>query len=227
MNLYRRAFALTTLAMVGWAASLLVTGSAFAQGARGAGWEFGVDAIYQDGQDIAFNGGSDASFDDDFGFAVRFGYRFSERLELQFGVDWQTVDYDVDVVSESPALSFSARGEIESFTPWASVNYNFIDGPVTPYVSGGIGYAFIDTNIPNAPPQSVCWWDPWWGYVCGTFQSTRSVDEFTYQAGAGVRWDASPGYSLRLEYARRWIDLGEASSTPDFDQLRLNVTFRY
>jgi opacity protein-like surface antigen len=94
-------------------------------------------------------------------------------------------------------------------------------------VTGGIGYSFIDTNIPDAPPQTACWWDPWWGYVCDTFQSTRNVEEFTYQAGVGLRWDVSPGYTMRLAYEKHWLDLGEATTTPDFDQFKLGIVFRY
>jgi opacity protein-like surface antigen len=195
---------------------------------RGPGWEFGLDVIYLDSQDIDFNGGSDVALDDDFGVALVFGYRFSDRFELQFGVDWQNVDYDAHVETDSIfGQSFNARGELEAITPRVTLNYNILEGPVTPYVNAGVGWSFIDTNIPDAPPQSACWWDPWWGYVCGTLQSTRSIDELTYQAGVGLRWDISPGYTLRFAYEKHWIDLGEATSTPDLDQVKLGIVFRY
>lgn len=195
---------------------------------RGAGWEVGAQLVYQDSQDIGFNGGTSASLDDDIGLAVAFAYRFNDRFEVEFGIDWNSIDYDVSVVSASvPELGFTARGDLEAFTPYASANFNFVEGPLTPYVTAGVGWSFIDTNIPDAPPQNVCWWDPWFGPVCGTFQSTRTIDELVYQVGAGLRWDLSPGYTVRLGYEKRWVDLGEATSTPDFDQLKLGVTFRY
>jgi opacity protein-like surface antigen len=75
--------------------------------------------------------------------------------------------------------------------------------------------------------QVGCWWDPWWGYICTPYQSTKSVDEFVYQLGAGVRWDLSPGYTLRLAYEKHWFDAGNATSTPDFDQWKLGIAFRY
>lgn len=217
--------------MFAWTCALLMPfGIAHAQsGSRGTGWEFGADLLYQDSQDIGFEGGSAASIDDDIGIGITFGYRFNDRLELQFGVDWQNVDYDVTVLSDASLglQQFTARGELERFTPRAAVTFNFLEGELTPYVTGGIGWSFIDTNIPDAPPQNVCWWDPWFGYICGTFQSTRTLDELTYNAGVGVRWDVSPGYTLKLSYEKQWLDLGTATSTPDFDQLRLGVTFRY
>jgi len=103
---------------------------------------------------------------------------------------------------------------------------NFLEGPITPFVNGTIGYSFIDTNIPDGPPQSGCWWDPWYGQICGTWQSTRSVDEFIYGAGLGVRWDTSDTLSVKLEYQKRWIDSSNAGS-PDFDQLKLGLSWMY
>ena len=34
------------------------------------------------------------------------------------------------------------------------MNFNFLEGDLTPYVTGGVGWSFIDTNIPDAPPQT-------------------------------------------------------------------------
>lgn len=214
---------------------LLAGGLANAQSnnSRGPGWEFGADVIYQDSQDIDFDGGSSASLDDDFGIAIIFGYRFSDKLELQFGLDWNDVDYDATLQTTSnatppvPLGSVGVNGTLEAFTPRASINYNFSSGPIAPYVSAGIGWSFIDTNIPEGRPQNVCWWDPWWGYVCGAVQDTRSVDAFEYQLGVGLRWDVGPSFSLRFGYEKHWLDLGEADGTPDFDQLRAGIALRY
>lgn len=209
-------------------AALCALWSAGASAEREPGWDFGAELIYQDAQDIDFNGGSRAELDDDLGLALTFGYRFNSRLELTFGLDWNTVDYDIDVASGTVAgLSFSGNGDLEAFTPHVGLNFNFMEGDFTPYVGATVGWAWIDTNIPTDPPQSACWWDPWWGYVCGTWQNTRSIDELTYSALAGVRWDVSETISLKFGYEHRWLDLGEATSTPGFDQLKLGVMARY
>ncbi|HEY6641910.1 outer membrane beta-barrel protein [Povalibacter sp.] len=210
-----------------------VLASATASAERGTGWEFGADVIYQLSQDLDFNGGSSASLDDDFGLAIAFGYRISDKLEVQFALDWNDVDYDATLQTASdgnppvPLGTVGVSGSYEAFTPRASLHYNFIDGPVTPYVKAGIGWAFIDTNIPDGRPQNVCWWDPWWGYICGTVQDTRSIDGFEYEVGVGVRWDLSAGYSLRAAYERHWLDLSEADGTPDLDQFKIGIVYRY
>src|SRR5690348_7065131 len=199
---------------------------------RDTGWEFGGELIYQDSTEFTADHDAAASLDSDVGIALTFGYRFNEKLELTFGVDWNNVDYDATVVADGVPLipngtEVSVSGELEAFTPRVGVNFNFIDGPVTPYVSAMIGYAFIDTNIPDGPAQGGCWWDPWYGQICGTWQPTKSVDEFTYGAGVGVKWDVNDSMAMRFAYEKHWLDLGNATSTPNFDQIKLGLSFSY
>ncbi len=204
--------------------------SATAFGERGPGWDFGGELLWQDAQDIGFEGGSSASLDDDLGLALTFGYRFNSRLELTFGLDWNQIDYDFEVIEDSalPGVTgFSGRGDLETWTPRVGLNFNFLETDLTPFVSAGVGWAFIDTNIPDSPPYTSCWWDPWYGYWCGTFQSTRSSDELTYNAGVGARWDLGDSFTLRLAYEKHWIEVDSANGTPDFDQLKFGISARY
>lgn len=193
---------------------------------RDTGWEFGGDLIYQDSQDFDGDNGSTGSLDSDLGIALTFGYRFNERLELTFGLDWSNIDYNVELVDGTPPIigNVSIDGELEAFTPRVGANFNFLEGPITPYVSGTIGYAFIDTNIPDGPPQAGCWWDPWYGQICTAWQETRSIEEFMYGVGVGVRWDVNDAWSVRFGYDKRWID---SDNSVDLDQLRLGVSIMY
>jgi opacity protein-like surface antigen len=197
-------------------------------GSRDTGWDFGGELIYQNSLDVDFEGGSKASLDSDIGLALTFGYRFNDRLELTFGLDWNNVDYDATIQSgDFPNVTASVKGSMETFTPRIGVNFNFMEGPITPYVSAFIGYAFIDTNIPDGPAQGGCWWDPWFGQVCTAWQPTHSVDDFTYGAGLGVRWDATDTLSVRFGYEKHWIDVSSANSAPDPDQFKLGLSVRY
>ncbi len=208
--------------------AVLALACGIAHAEREPGWEFGAEAIYQFSTDVDFKRGSAASLDDDLGLAIVFAYRFNNRFDLQFSLDWNTVDYDVTVAPGGEGLlGFTGRGDLESFTPRVAGTFNILEGDITPYITAGAGWAFIDTNIPNGPPETSCWWDPWWGYYCGTFQNTRSVDNLTYNVGAGVRWDVSDTITLKLGYNRNWLDLKQASGTPGFDQIRLGVYGRY
>lgn len=208
--------------------STLCSASAFAE--REAGWDFGGELLYQDSENLRFEGGSSADIEDDLGLALTFGYRFNSRLELIFGLDWNEIDYDFEVIEDSalPGVQgFSGSGDLETWTPRVGVNFNFLETDLTPFVTAGVGWAFIDTNIPDAPAYTSCWWDPWYGYVCGTFQSTRSVDELTYNAGVGARWDVGDSFTLRLAYEKHWIEVDSANGTPEFDQLKFGISARY
>ena len=70
--------------------------------------------------------------------------------------------------------------------------WHLMDGPLTPYVGAGLGWTWIDTNVPTGPPVTGCWWDPWWGYVCYTDYPTKTTDAFSYQAILGVRYEFNP-----------------------------------
>lgn len=195
---------------------------------REAGWDMGGAVIYAFSQDVSFDGGTSLSLDDDLGLALQFGYRINPRFEVNFSMDWNAVDYSGVLQSaQFPGVSASVNGDMEWFIPRVNAVFNLLNGPLTPYLSGGIGWAFIDTNIPTGQVSVGCWWDPWYGQICTPYQPSLSIDEFTYQAGTGVRWDAGESFSMRLGYEKMWLDLGNATSTPGLDQVRAEFLYRY
>src|SRR3954471_23013348 len=90
-------------------AAILAPSFAAAQSAtREAGWDFGVDAIFQFSKDVDFDGGSKLSLNDDIGLGLTFGYRFNPKLEVTFGIDWNSIDYHGTLQSASfPGVSAS------------------------------------------------------------------------------------------------------------------------
>jgi opacity protein-like surface antigen len=186
--------------------------------------EGGVDLIYQEGTTIDFKGGTTAKLDSDYGFSLVGGYRLNPRVTVQGALDWARVNYDASIVTAAGG-STAARGTYQAFTPRINVLFNLMTRPFTPYVMGGIGYSFIDTNIPNGRPQTGCYWDPWYGYICATVQSTKRVDGFAYQVGAGLRFDFSEVGTVRVAYERHWVDFGSQGS-PYLDQIKLGFSVR-
>ena len=206
------------------AALSLLSAGANAQ-SRGEGWEFGADLLYQNSNDVEFDGGTTVAFDSDIGFSLCGGYRFSERLEVQFGLDWTNVDYDVSLQLDPGWRPIDVSGEIEAFTPFIKGNFNFIDGPFTPYVSG---WNRLELHRHEHPRRSAA--DRLLvGSVVRLYLHDRSGHahhrRIHLQRGLGVRWDLSTGYSLRLAYEKQWYDLDNAS--PDFDVFRLGFVMRY
>jgi opacity protein-like surface antigen len=214
------------LLVVGVVLALLVgAGTASAQGREGR-WEFALGANYQLGLDIEGEENSQATTDDDLGFMMNFGYHFSDSLQTSFGVQWASVDYDADVVQEGGG-SVDIAGEYESWAFSGNLVLNLMEGPLVPFLGAGIGYTWIDTNVPNGLPQTGCYWDPWWGYICSTYYPTKSTDAFSYQALAGVRFAFNPSTFLRLTYTSQWLDLDNAASAPRFDAVGLEVGWMF
>ena len=189
--------------------------------------EIGFDLLYQGSHDVTFDGGSSVNLHDDLGFALNYTYRFSPQFDLQSGFDFQWLSDDANVQVASLGQSFRSTGSVHMFTPHVDGMFKFLPGDFTPYVSAGVGWTWIDTSIPSSPAYSACWWDPWWGYYCGVYQNTHSTNDFVYELGAGLRWDFEPGYTIRLGYQKRWIDMTQATGKPGFDQIRLNIGLRY
>jgi len=186
-------------------------------------WEFTLGAAYQFGSDLDFEGSSTASTDDDFGLTIGGGYNFSDRLAVSFGVQYADISYSANVIEDGGEVT-GITGSYESWNTSANLIYSFMDGPITPYVGAGIGWAWIDTNIPNGLPVTGCWWDPWYGYVCYTTYPTKTSSALSYQATLGVRYDFDNDRTfLRLGYTSQWMDFGKATSTPRFDVAVLEV----
>jgi opacity protein-like surface antigen len=180
------------------------------------------------GESVDFEGGSRIKTDDELGFGFGFGYNLNEHLLVGGDLSFGTVDYDGQVASaDTPGLSEPISGEFDTLGVSASATYHFIKGPLTPFVSGTIGYNWVDTNIADGPPEIGCWWDPWYGQICTAFQDTKTEDAFAYGLGLGMRWDFAPGWFGRLSYEERWLDLGKADGTPGFGALRLDVGSRF
>jgi opacity protein-like surface antigen len=199
---------------------------------RAGSWEARADIVYQNSSDWDFDGGTTAEIDSDTSFLVGASYHYSENLEFGGNLTFGQTDYDAEIAGDVnndgvQDTVFSVQGEYESTTLTFDATWNFMDGDFTPFVSANAGWAWIDTNIATEPPQTGCWWDPWWGYVCTTFQDTKSLDGFTYGFDAGARYDFTDTLAVRASYRMMWVDLSNASGTPDVDGFRLGLNWRF
>jgi len=185
-------------------------------------WEFTLGMFDQLGSDLDFDGGTTVATDDDFGFLTTVGYNFSDRLATSFNFQYAGIDYDANVIDEDG----DAIGISGSFDTWAlsaNVVLNLMEGPFTPYVGGGVGWTWIDTNVPTGLPDTVCWWDPWYGYICYTDYPTKTNDALSYQATLGLRYEFNDRTFMRFGYTSQWLDLDNSDSAPRFDVIGLEI----
>ncbi len=189
-------------------------------------WEFTLGALSQLGADLDFEGGSTVATDDDLGFNLAGTYNITDQLATSFGFQWTGISYDAAVVRDDASLS-RIRGSYDTWAMSVNALYHFSDGALAPYVGAGIGWTWIDTNIPTGLPSTGCWWDPWFGWICVRSYPTKTSDAFSYQAILGLRYELSFSTFLRFSYTSQWQDLRRAEDTPRFDVIGLEFGWMF
>jgi len=192
---------------------------------RGGSWDVYVPLIYTTDTTIDGQGGSKAEINDDVSVGLGAGYNFNDYFQLGGSFNWNSRSYDATIVREDG--SKGQYGEsLETSTIAMNAICYLLPGNITPFVSGSIGYTFIDTNIQNGPTESVVFYDPWYGYVVDTYTPTKTESDFSYAAGAGLRVEVNQDFALQLSYNRMWMNLDNALDNPEVDTIRLDFTFR-
>ncbi len=208
-------------------ALVLIAGAGIADAqSREGRWEFALGLTYQLSTDLGFESGSTIDTDNDFGFVMDFGYNFSDKLAVDFGLLYAGVGYDAIGIDEDGA-EFGISGTYDTWTFASNLIYHFSEGRVTPYIGAGIGYTWVDTNVPTGPPSTGCWWDPWWGYVCYTTYPTKTEGAFSYQALLGLRYEFNDMTFMKFSYTSQWMDFTNASGTPRFDIIGVEVGWMF
>jgi opacity protein-like surface antigen len=203
-------------------AVLAVAPAAQAQDREGR-WEFTLGTLYQLSSTIDGQEGSTVDTDNDFGFEIGSAYNFTDNFAANIGLQWSGIGYSATGMEED-GTEFGISGTYDAFTLSTNLVYNFTDNKLTPYIGAGIGWTWIDTNIPNGLPSTGCWWDPWWGYVCSTYYPTKGTDAFSYQATLGLRYTFDSDHTfMKLGWTSQWMDFDNTSGTPRFDVFTLDV----
>jgi opacity protein-like surface antigen len=205
--------------------------SGAAQGLRAGKWEFTIQGQFTDSQDISSDNGSRATIDSAFHFGLGLAYNFNDHFSLGGEVVWGEADYSATVTPDAAGgntgAPFTVSGNLDTNTVRVNAAWNFLASALTPFVIGGIGATWVDTNVPDGPPSTECWWDPWWGYYCGTSVPTKDDTYLSYMAGVGVRWDYERTVFVRGLAAIQWIDVGGGLGTLDVTQYRIDIGFRF
>src|SRR5262245_44914557 len=195
---------------------------------RGGKWEFTLQPQVTKSQDFSAGNGAEGHIDSTLGFGFGIMYNLNNHFSLGGDFQWSNASYSATTAPApgNPAGPFAATGVLETSTIRFNAIWNFSASDFTPFLLAGIGSTYIDTNIPAnplAPP--VCWWDPYWGYYCGT--PTRTAYYVSFTGGAGVRWDLDRNIFLRAMFDRLWVDANSALGTWWVDQYRFDVGFKF
>jgi outer membrane protein with beta-barrel domain len=192
-------------------------------------WEFTLQPQYTHSQTFDSGNGSGGTIDSTLGFGFGVGYNLSNHLTLGGDFFWNTANYNATVAPApgNPNGPQTLAGTMETNTIRFNATWNFLASDFTPFVVGGIGSTYVNTNIPNGLPQNVCWYDPWWGYYCGTYLPTKVAYYVSYSAGGGLRWDLDRSVFLRAVAIRQWLDVSGSVGQYYTDQYRFDVGFKF
>jgi opacity protein-like surface antigen len=119
-----------------------------------------------------------------------------------------------DVIRDSIAAHPGPGGEIGSYNndyyarTWDFALAGELGSPkankTRVYALGGVNFSNKYSAATEPQAVSGCYWDPWWGYVCGSgvadaIIADRSEWEFGFNVGGGVSMDVGRGARLFLE----------------------------
>jgi hypothetical protein len=167
-----------------------------AQGSRANSWDVSVSAIFQDSKSIGGDGGSFLDVDSDVGIGVNFAYNLNSKLS--FGVDFEFLqpDYKATLVDGIGGLDdIVIDHEISQFNSRFKGTFNLMEGPFTPFLEAGLGWSYFDSNVQDGPPQTGCWWHPWYGYICENFYDTYDDTVTNLTAARSLRPATTTGNS--------------------------------
>lgn len=202
--------------------------NAFAQAefSREHTFETTLHANFYDSKTASFDHNTSIKIDSTTGWGFFWGYNFNNFFNAGVDMSWAQPNATFNIQPANAGLNpRSIGGDFDTFSLTALGTVNFIQGPFTPYLTGGIGWTSINTSIPTGAPQAGCWWDPWWGYVCNYYYPTAYADKVSYLGGAGLRWDATNHFFVRGSWNRQWVDM--RGGKPTFDSWRAELGIKF
>ena len=191
--------------------------------------EFSFYIPYAHAETIDFKGGAEANLKDNIGFGFAMAYNVNERVAARFDIDWVRQDYTGKrIIDDDPIEEQKIRSRLDTFRMSLGGDFYFMgEQNISPFISGSIGWEFLDTNIPIGPPNTACWWDPWWGYICQNYQNTYTDSNWFYGAGLGIRVAIGRNNFARLGYYETRSSLNNTESTPRFAVTRFEFGWTY
>jgi opacity protein-like surface antigen len=200
-------------------ASISVIADASNRDQRG---EWAVQALYNlsDKQNGEFDSGMDVDSSVGFGFSL--GYNFTSNLALSGEFGYMKPDYKATFVSDEGETKVIDH-RMSIFNSQLNGIYNFGSGAFTPYVQAGLGFTYFDSNVATDSPRTGCWWT-WYGYVCSSYYDTYDTTNFSYNLGAGLRYEFNRNTFVRGGMSRTWMN-GSDNVSLDVWKLEIGQVF--
>jgi len=200
---------------------------------RAEKWEFFLAPQISNTKLLQFENGAEADINKRSSLGFGFGYNMNRHIELTVLFSSSNSNYTgTRIIDNDPALQEPPNGpqkftsNLYTSTLDFGFTYNFLSGPLTPYVSANIGSTYVDSGVPTGNIITGCWWDPWWGYICTPQAQTYTSTVINYGAGVGLRYDFNRKLYIKGGVARNYLDIN-SSNTPDFTTYQFIFGFMF
>ena len=151
-------------------------------------WEVYFSPNYVASKTLTFDNDVKVALNDRSGWSLGFGFNFTDNVSAEIIFGTGTGNYAVATTTDD-GKPYEYSNTMSSSSMLIGMTYNVIDGPFTPYISGNFGASFVDTGVKDGGGYESCYYDPWYGYVCGVYETTKTSTDFTYGASIGLRYD--------------------------------------
>ena len=137
-------------------------------------------------------------------YGIGYGYNITDHWNINTDLLFGSADTDVKIVNTT------AETKDMDYVLWnLNLDYNIWKSRFTPLVTGGIG--IMDFGIDTTTP--------------GVMEVHES--NFSYNLGAGIRWDIKDNLLVKLMYRSTWTEFDDANQDLQYDSFCLNVAYMY
>jgi len=137
-------------------------------------------------------------------YGIGYGYNITDNWNINTDLLFGSADTDVKIVNTTAETK-----DMDYVLFDINLDYNIWKSRFTPLVTGGIG--IMDFGIDT------------------TATGVEKVHEsnFSYNFGAGVRWDVKDNLLLKVIYRSTWTELDDANDDLQYDNFSLSVAYMY
>ncbi|MHC4323451.1 MAG: porin family protein [Planctomycetota bacterium] len=169
-------------------------------------------------------GSIDVKFDNVPGLPNNFGFEIDSTNIYGIGAGFNATDHwnvNMDILFGSADGEFVIPGMVippgfvsvdSDYFLWdINVDYNILADRLTPLVTAGIGIARMDLEAT----------------IPGVISESSSESNFSYNIGAGGRWDITDNILVKLIYRITWTQIEDANDKQEFEGVALSVAYMF
>ncbi len=138
-------------------------------------------------------------------YAFGAGFNVHDNINLNFDAAFFT-NFDFKLKQNHTVVD---HADVDSMSMNFNLDYNILNQRITPVVSAGLGFIRFDGD-----------WD-------NSFFGIFSETDFTYNVGAGLRWDITDFIGFKAVYRNMWALLEDADDPTRFDGVSFCLMLKF